>query len=189
MASITASRLCRAVLGAGLLLGLAGPAWSAQVAGVTVPPTETVQGRQLRLVGCASREMLWMNLYALSLYLPRPMDDASAILGESMPKLLRLDVTYDGRVPNGLPEDWASRLREEVSREFLRTLRGLYNDLRGGDTVRIAYVPGEGTTLSVNGRTVVSRPGGALMDSMLELWIGQDPVSGDVKRLLLSGSC
>jgi hypothetical protein len=133
--------------------------------------------------------MLWKDLYALSLYLPRPTGDASAVLGEAMPKLLRLDVTYDGKVPDGLPEEWAGRLREEVSREFMRTLRGIYNELRGGDTVRIAYAPGGGTTMTVNGRVVASRPGSDLMDSLLGLWIGRNPVSENMKRLLLSGSC
>lgn len=168
---------------------LPGAAESAQVAGVTVLPVETVQGARLRLVGCAAREMLWKELYALSLYLPRPVGDASDIQGGSMPKLLRLDVTYDGKVPDGLPEDWAGRLREQVSREFMRTLRGLYNELRGGDTVRIAYTSGEGTTVTVNGRVVASRPGNELMDGVLGLWIGRDPLSENMKRLLLSGSC
>lgn len=76
-----------------------------------------------------------------------------------MPKLLRLDVTYDGKVPDGLPGEWAGRLNEEVSRGFMRTLRGHYNELQGGDTVRIAHAPGEGTTMAVNGRAVASRPG------------------------------
>ena len=176
-------------LGAGLPPGAAESARAAQVAGVAVPSVETVQGARLQLVGCAAREMLWEELYALSLYLPRPVEDASDTQDESMSKLLRLDVTYDGKVPDGLPEDWAGRLREQVSRELMRTLRGLYNELRGGDTVRIAHAPGEGTTVTVNGRVVTSRPGSELMDSALGLWIGRDPLSENMKRLLLSGSC
>ena len=182
--------LARAALLASLC-GAAPAAMAAQVAGVTLPPAEAVQGRQLRLAGCAVRESLWMELYAVSLYLPPgvPGTDPGRILDGGTAKLLRLDVTYDGRVPDGLPEDWAQRLRDEVGREFMRTLRNQYNQLKGGDTVRIAHVPGEGSTLSVNGRVVASRPGSDLMDSMLGLWIGRDPVSANIKRLLLSGSC
>ena len=185
----SASVLARAALVAAVSCA-APSAWAAEVAGVTLPPTETVQGRQLQLAGCAAREELWMELYALSLYLPPGTPtDAARIRDDGTAKLLRLDVTYDGRVPNGLPEDWARRLRDEVSREFMRTLRNQYNDLKGGDTVRISYVPGQGTTLAVNGTAVATRPGSELMDSMLELWIGRDPVSGNMKRLLLSGPC
>jgi hypothetical protein len=41
----------------------------------------------------------------------------------------------------------------------------------------------------VNGRVVTTRPGSGLMDAMLDLWIGIDPISSNLKRLLLSGSC
>lgn len=61
-----APRSATAVLGVVLLLGAAGSARSAQGAGVTVPPVETVQGTRLQLVGCAARGMLWKELYALS---------------------------------------------------------------------------------------------------------------------------
>jgi hypothetical protein len=125
-----------------------------------------------------------MELYALSLYLPSgTATDASRILVGGTLKLLRLDVTYDGRVPNDLPEEWAQQLREQVSREFMRTLQNHYNNLKSGDTVRIAYVPGQGTTLTVNRRAVVTRPGSELMNAMLGMWIGRDPISGDMKRL------
>lgn len=181
--------LTRAALLAALL-SAAPEARAAQVAGITLPPTETVQGQQLRLTSCGVREQMWMELYAVSLYLPQGVPtDAARILDDSTAKLLRMDVTYEGKVPNGLPEDWAQRLRDQVRQEFIRTLQNQYNDLKNGDTVRVFYVPNEGTTLSVNGRTVVTRPGSELMGAMLNLWIGRDPVSGNLKRLLLSGSC
>ncbi len=132
-----ASTFDRTILLMGLL-GATPAAWAAQIAGVTLPPSETVQGQQLHLAACAAREELWMELYALSLYLPSSAATvASRILDDGTPKLLRLDVTYDGRVPDGLPEDWTQRLREHVSREFMRMLQNQYNNLKSGDTVLI----------------------------------------------------
>ena len=172
------------------LTGTSTSALAAQVAGITLAPTETVHGQTLHLTGCGVREELWMEIYTVSLYLPQgTLADASRIRERNVPKLLRLDVTYNGSVPNGLPDEWAQRLREQVSHEFIRTLQNQYNDLKQGDTVRIAYVPNEGTTLSVNGQVVTTRTGAELMDAMLDLWIGTNPISGNIKRLLLSGSC
>ncbi len=184
----SASNLGRSALLAGLL-ACAPPAWAAQVAGITLPPTETVQGTQLQLAGCAVREELWMNLYAISLYLPHGAAGAARMTDDQTPRMIRLDVTYDGQVPNGLPSEWKERLQQRVSQEFIQTLQNQYNDLRGGDTVRVSYVPGSGTTLSVNGNTVVTRPGNGLMNAMMQVWIGPDPISGNIKRHLLSGSC
>ncbi len=172
-----------------LIVILATPlAHAAQVAGVTLPPTATVGGAQLRLKACAVREELWTNLYAVSVYLPPRTSVAQSIPAPSA-KLIRIDVTYGGQVPDGLPSDWKEGLQHYVSQEFLRTLHGLYNDLKSGDTVLVSYEPRTGTSLSVNNRQVVSRPGADLFNAMMRLWIGPSPVSQNIKRLLLSGTC
>ena len=87
-----ASTFGRTVLLASVL-ACARPAWAAQVAGVTLPPAETVQGTRLQLGGCAAREELWMDLYAVSLYLPQGTTAAASMTDDQAPKLLRLDVT------------------------------------------------------------------------------------------------
>jgi hypothetical protein len=185
-----ASILALLLTGLTGLVGATPAAWAAQIAGVTLPLSENVQGQQLQLTACAAREELWMELYALSLYMPLGTATvASRILDDDTPKLLRLDVTYGGQVPSGLPEDWTQRLREQVSREFMRILQNQYNNLKSGDTVRIAYIPGQGTTLTVNDQVVVTRPGSELMNSMLGMWTGPDPISNNMKRLLLLGLC
>lgn len=184
----SAANLGRTVLFAGLL-AYAAPAWPAQVAGVTLPPTESVQGAQLQLAGCAAREELWTDLYAVSLYLPAGATGAARMIDDQTPKLVRLDVTYNGEVPDGLPSEWKERLQQRVSQEFIQTLQNQYNKLRGGDTVRISYAPGSGTILSVNGNTIVTQPASELMNAMMQVWIGPNPVSDNIKRHLLRGSC
>jgi hypothetical protein len=166
-----------------------GAAAQVTLAGVTLPPSIEADGRQLQLGGCAVREMWWMNLYTLGLYLPDPPADVPTVLQPGTPKLVRMDVVYDGKVPSGLPEDWRERLRQEVSGEFLRTLQGLYDDLKGGDTVTFVYTPGRGMTLAVNGEQVAAKSGHETMEAMLRLFVGPDPVSENMKRLLLQGSC
>ncbi len=186
-----ADRTCKllaltAAVSAELLV--ATPSLAAQIAGVTLPSTETVDGRRLRLKACAVREELWTNLYAVSLYLPQQTAAAQVVTAQS-PKLVRIDVTYGGEVPNGLPAEWKQGLQHHVSQEFLQTLQGLYNDLKSGDTVRVSYSPKSGTSLSVNGRDVASRPGDAVFNAMMRLWVGPNPVSQNIKRLLLEGRC
>lgn len=101
----------------------------------------------------------------------------------------RLDVTYDGQVPNGLSSKWKQRLQGQVSQEFMQTLERHYNVLRGGDTVRVSHSPGSGTTLSVNGNTIAARPASDPMSAMLKLWVGPNPVPQDITSGLLQGSC
>ncbi|RZA30534.1 MAG: hypothetical protein EOP02_01220 [Proteobacteria bacterium] len=178
---------------AGILLAapLAVPqATAAEIAGITLPETEVVQGTHLALGACAVREELWTNLYVVSLYLPQQPNMSVAQLSAShRPRLVRIDVTYDGAVPDGLPSSWKDRLQQQVAAEFLRTFQGLYNNLRGGDVVRLSYAPQTGTVVSVNGREVATRPGDAVFNTMAQMWIGPDPISENIKRLLLKQAC
>ncbi len=168
----------------------APPAMAAEIAGITVPETEAVQGTQLALRACAVREVFWTNLYVVSLYLPQQPGSGSVRFSDSQrPRLIRVDVTYDGAVPDGLPSSWNDQLQQRVSAEFLQTFRSLYDGLRGGDVVRLAYSPQSGTALSVNGREVVTQPGDTLFNAVAQIWIGQNPVSPNIRRLLLNQVC
>lgn len=166
------------------------PATAAEIAGITLPQTEVVLGTPLVLGACAVREELWTNLYVVSLYLPqRPGVSVAQFSDSQRARLMRIDVTYSGEVPDGLPSSWKERLQQQVSAEFLRILQGLYANLRGGDVVRVAYAPQSGTVLSVNGREVAARPGDTAFNAMAQMWVGPNPVSANIKRLLLQQAC
>jgi Chalcone isomerase-like len=165
-------------------------ALAASIDGVTLPPTITYSGRQLELAGCGTREMMFfVDVYVISIYLPEPSADGATIMAPGTPKLVRLDVVYDGSMPDDLPADWRARLEDEISAEMVDTLQGFYQDIRSGDVVAIGYAPDSGTRIEVNGETVVARPGDQLIGAMLEIWIGADPISENLKRLLLHAPC
>jgi len=134
---------------------------SATKAGVTLPESEPAGGTALPFAGCAAREELWTSLCAVSLYLPQPGAGVAVITDDRTAKVVRIDVTYGGQVPDGLPATWQRGLQVYVSREFMQTLQGVYDNLQGDDTVRVAYAPGSGSSMSVNGRAVATCSGGA----------------------------
>lgn len=61
--------------------------------------------------------------------------------------------------------------------------------LRGGDTVKVPDVLGGATPPSANDRNGAAHPGDVLMDTMPKLWVGPAPVSQDIERDSLQGSC
>jgi Chalcone isomerase-like len=67
-------------------------------------------------------------------------------------------------------------------------LRGIFAPLRQGDVVRIEYVPAKGTTVRVNKGVGGSGAHHDLMLAFLDHWLGQHPVSEDIKRTLLGSS-
>jgi len=51
--------------------------------------------------------------------------------------------------------------------------------------VTISYLPKTGTRVAVNDRTVFMTEGQAVMAAFLDNWLGQPPVSEDIKSSLL----
>jgi hypothetical protein len=166
---------------------------AAEISGVTLPPSVTYADKQLALSGCGTREMsvffIDVEIYVISLYLPTPATDAATILAPGTTKLVQLDIVYEGSMPDSLPDEWRTRIEDAVSIEMLRTLQGFYERIRSGDVATIGYTPDNGTTLRINGEAVVSQPGNDLIDTMLRIWLGDSPISDNLKRLLLKGSC
>lgn len=171
----------------------AANAQAAEISGVTLPPRVIYLDKQLALAGCGTREIsvffVDIDIYVISLYLPTPPTDAATILAPGTTKLVQLNVVYEGSLPDSLPDDWRTRIEEAVSTEMLRTLQGFYKRIRSGDVVTIGYAPDSGTTLRINGEAVVSQPGNDLIDTMMRIWIGDNSISDNLKRLLLKGSC
>jgi hypothetical protein len=66
-------------------------------------------------------------------------------------------------------------------------LQSTFSTLRHGDVVLVEYVPRRGTRLRVNQIVAASRASHDLMLAFLDHWLGQRPVSEDMKSALTSG--
>ena len=168
-------------------LALASPlpvaAAEPQVAAVTGLPAP-----KLALAGCAARRVLLINLYDLRLYLPQRAS-ATAAFDPNLPRALELSVTYPGNVPGRMPEHWRQRLDRRLPPALIADLDRMYQNLRGGDVVLLEYRPDRGTRLRLNGTVQMADHGPALMDTLVELWMGPQAVYPDVRHQLLSGRC
>mgnify|MGYP003578591986 CR=1 FL=1 len=67
-------------------------------------------------------------------------------------------------------------------------LRGTFAALQRGDIVVIEYTPSRGTSIRVNKGVAVSGIDHDLMLAFLDHWLGQRPVSEEIKRALLDRS-
>src|SRR3546814_1141071 len=133
-----------------VLLLVAAEADGKTVAGVDLPPRMTVNGETLVLTHCGVRDTLWIEFYVASLYLPEEADPVRALRDPGVPKLVRLDIVSTWALPDEVPEKYRSALREELSREPLRTVLAQYRRLSPGDVVLFRYAPDVGVTMAVN---------------------------------------
>jgi len=50
------------------------------------------------------------------------------------------------------------------------------------DLILLAYLPGDGTTVSFNGREAVTIPGPDFMQALLRIWFGDQPADSGLKE-------
>jgi hypothetical protein len=134
----------------------------------------------LKLVAREVREVLWQDLYAVAVWSHDGELSAEDIEDQSRPKVLALEVVYEGSLPE-IPESWSHELRPELDEEQWQLLRDSYEELSTGETIFVSYRPEGGTRISRNGQVVLRDEGYGLMKGFFDIWFGEDPISDDFR--------
>lgn len=162
---------------------------AADIAGYNLPDSLQRFDSVYSLSGCGLREFLFSDIYLLGMYLPLNHGDVSEIADAGVGKIFLLEVLYDGTLPDDIPDLWREPLAEQLSTEMLEILQHHYDQIESGDRIEFSYQPSHGEELRINDEVIVEEQERELIPALLELWLGDDPVSGNLKRLLLNGSC
>jgi Chalcone isomerase-like len=183
----------RILYAALLSLFLALPAGAGTLAGVTLPDKAEVQGQTLVLNGMGLRKKFVIKVYVGGLYLPQKEKSAAKVLGADAPRRMVLHFIYDVSKEQ-MCEAWNEGLEQntpnasaEVKKAFT-TLCSWMDGVGKGNRLAMTYLPGEGTTVEINGKAKGTLPGKAVADAILSTWIGPDPAPGeDFKKAVLGG--
>ena len=118
----------------------------------------------------------------------RPMSDRAHLLSTDAPKALRVAVTYKEDLRRGVTLDWQRELVPRFQPAATSHLHSTFLGLRHGDVVLVEFVPQRGTTIRVNRSEIVTGASHDVILTFLDHWIGQRPVSDELKRSLLGSS-
>ena len=160
----------------------------ARAQGVTHPPTHAPDGgAPLPLAGQAKRVHFLgtVELYGLAVYAESGLVDRSRLASSTTAKALRIEITYENDLRRRVPIDWRRELIPALEIAAIASLRGTFAPLQHGDVVLIEYVPSKGTSVRVNKNVAVSGINHDLMLAFLDHWLGQRPVSVEIKQALL----
>jgi chalcone isomerase-like protein len=161
------------------------------VAGVKLDDTVSVNGQNLVLNGAGIRKKFFIKVYVGALYLAAKQSDAAAIFAADAPRRMVMHFVYSvGK--DKIAEGWEEGLRDntpnaspEVQANF-KTLASWMEDIKDGQEVVLIYLPGNGTTVVVNGHAKGTLSGKATADAILATWIGPKPgPGGDFKKAVL----
>jgi hypothetical protein len=172
-----------------LTLLLAAPSLPAHakgmsLAGVTLPETVDAKGNALVLNGLALRKKFVVKVYVGGLYLAAKEKSAAKVLANDGPRRQVMHFLYSV-TKEQMCEAWDEGLKQntpnatpEVKKGFA-TLCNWMEPVPKGNQIVLTYIPGEGTTVEVNGKAKGTIPGKATADAALNTWIGPDPAPGE----------
>ena len=165
---------------------------AAKLAGVTMPDTMSVAGKSLVLNGVGLREatVLKVDVYVAGLYLEHKSFDPAEVVASNEVKLLVLRFVRD--VDRGdIVKAWNEGFKNNATVPLARIQPGIDQlnawmpKLRDGDTLAFAFIPDKGVEVSVNNAPKGTIPGGDFARSLLAIWLGPKPPTGDLKRGLM----
>ncbi len=154
------------------------------------PPRLTEDGVEFERLGQATfRWMRVVNVYDAALHIGAGHDTSKPLSGAP----LRLAIHYrrdftaaeiakggDALLQRNVPTDTLEALRARLDR-----LNRAYRDVKSGDTYVLAYLPGKGTVLRLNGTDLVTIEGEDFANAYFRIWLGEDPISVSLRDQLL----
>jgi hypothetical protein len=170
------------------------PAVAAEIEGVQFAERVNVGDAELELRGTGLlRYRVIFKGYVAAFYLGKASGEttASDVLGD-VPR--RLEIEYFWPIP---AEKFAEVTDYGISRNIdpatLESLRerieefsALYEDIEPGDRYVLTYVPGIGTELARNGRTLGVVEGADFSASLFAIWLGDQPLDDSLREQLLA---
>ena len=179
-----------------VLLLIALPAAAAEVAGVRIDDKTRVANIDLVLNGAGLRKRLFVQVYAIGLYLPQKANRPAAILEQPGPKRVAIHMLRDVSA-DAFTEALAEAIRANHSEAEVKGLEPRIKELastfaelkeaKKGMALALDW-NGNATQLMAQGKPV-GKPiqGDDFYRALLRIWIGDKPVQDDLKKALLGG--
>ncbi|HYA39389.1 MAG TPA: chalcone isomerase family protein [Candidatus Methylomirabilis sp.] len=163
-----------------------------EVAGVTLPETVTLGAKPLMLNGAGIRTKFFVKVYVGALDLPARTRDTEAVLHSNGPVAMHMYFLHSEVSKEKLVDAWnegfdanldaaeRARLGPRIER-----FNALFYTMHKGDVMRLDYLPGAGTTVSIDNEKRGVIEGEDFMHAWLRIWLGQHPADPDLKQSLL----
>jgi hypothetical protein len=165
--------------------------FSGQLAEVSMPDSVSVSGKTLKLNGLGLRKKLFLKIYVAGLYLETPTHDETAAITSEEEKRVVMHFLYKKVTAKQLVDAWEEGFNEnspadigKIKKEIVQ-FESWMSDLSAGQEMVFTYEPGLGTTVEIAGKKKGAIPGGDFIRSLLRVWLGAHPPTGDLKSGML----
>ncbi len=152
----------------------------------------------LVLNGLGLRGVMFIKGYVAGLYLPARSSNLQEIAGSTGPKRLQLHMLraagpdeFVGALIGGIRKNSSAAELQALDERIGMLTQAIHSNgpSRIGDRVNFDYLPGVGTTLSVNGKPLgAAITGGDFYHAVLRIFMGDHPVDKKLKQGLLGAA-
>jgi hypothetical protein len=165
---------------------------AADVSGVKLPDTVTVEGKTLTLNGAGLRKKMVFKVYVAGLYLETPSKDAASILSADQVRSMRLSILRSleaKKITEAIREGFEKNSKAQMPAlaQRLDRFEKMFPDVKEDDEIAMTYVPGKGTAVMARGAEKGVIQGKDFADALFSVWLGPNPVQEDLKAKLLGG--
>jgi len=190
------TRALPTMLSLSLIVALSGGATLAkECKGVNFPEQIQVDGVTLVLNGAGLRQAtaFKVSVYVAALYVPKPSNDAAALLTADTPKQITLQFVRNVGA-NDLRKAWTEGFERNAKatlpalKDRISTFNGWMEDMKTGGRMNFSYKIGSGVEVNVNGAAKGTINGDDFAKALFAIWLG-DPPNPEIKAGLLGGPC
>ena len=178
-----------------LLMVSVQSAASREVAGVLLPESVISESEPLVLNGAGLRKKFFIKVYVGALYLPAKVTTVKQILDDPGAKRIVMSFLYKEVSAEKLIDGWNEGFAGNSSAKEMKFLQdrinqfnSMFTTVHKGDEIRLDYLPGEGTKVSLNGTLKGSVPGEDFSRALLKIWLGSKPADEKLKEAMLGNS-
>lgn len=155
------------------------------------PERQVVDGHELTMRGSGIlRYMIFIKVYEGAFYLSEG-DPAERALDGSAARRLAFHY-FHGIAAKDLVASTTEMIRRNVSPEAFRSLQSkidqfnnMYLDVEAGDRYTATFIPGAGTSLSLNDRELGTVDGADFAAAFFAIWLGENPIDKTFRDRLL----
>ena len=154
-----------------------------------LPGALRVGSAALAPASCTVRKTLWIQHYAASLYVPPQASPVDVMQDARRPKALQVVILSKTFLPAELPKKYRRTLESQLDDQTMGKVRAAYKELAPGDLVTLAYEPGPGMSLEVNGDVVATSRSHAVIEALLRTWADDEPVPQRLSTTIQRNPC
>jgi hypothetical protein len=168
---------------------LAGSAAAAELEGVSMPESLSVEGKELKLNGQGLRRKFIFNVYVAGLYVEAKSGDGAGILSKDETRRVDMVMLRDldrksivDALRMGLEKNAGDKV--EGLKERMEKFSAVIPDLKKGQSLTVIYVPGKGTRVEGQGQSYTAE-GKDFADALFSVWVGRFPLDEGLKKGML----